>query len=79
MSNSLTLYRTIIDMILDSQVRFHDMRCLLTFAWAVVVVILEKSFHTCKWAVHRVGQAQVANKQRQFVRWLKNSQIERGL
>ena len=77
MSDSLKLYRTIIDMIMNSKVRFHDMRCLITFAWAIVGVILEKSVHLSKWGVHRIGEAQAASKQRQFVRWLKNARIDR--
>jgi hypothetical protein len=38
-------------------------------------VLLEKSVHLSKWSVHRVGGAQAASKQRQFVRWLKNAKI----
>jgi hypothetical protein len=75
MSDSLRLYRTIIEMIRNSHVRFHDMRCLVTFAWAIVGVIMEKSVHLSKWGMHRSGEAQAASKQRQFVRWLKNSKI----
>ena len=75
MSDSLRLYRTIIEMIRNSRIRFHDMRCLITFAWAIVGVLLEKSVHLSKWSVHRVGGAQAASKQRQFVRWLKNAKI----
>ena len=75
MSDSLRLYRTIIEMIRNSQVRFHDMRCLITFAWAIVGVLLEKSVHLSKWGVHRFGEAQAASKQRQFGRWLKNAKI----
>ena len=75
MSDSLRLYRTIIEMLGNSQVRFHDMRCLVTFAWAIVGVILEKDVHLSKWGVHRIGEAQAASKQRQFVRWLKNVKI----
>ena len=75
MSDSLRLYRTIIEMIRNSQVRFHDMRCLITFAWAIVGVLMEKSVHLSKWGIHRSGEAQAASKQRQFVRWLKNSKI----
>jgi hypothetical protein len=62
-------------MIQNSKVRFHDMRCLITFAWAIVGVILERSVHLSKWGVHRSGEAQAASKQRQFVRWLKNAKI----
>ena len=75
MSDSLRLYRTIIEMLGNSKVRFHDMRCLITFAWAIVGVLLEKSVHLSKWGVHRSGEAQAASKQRQFARWLKNAKI----
>jgi hypothetical protein len=75
MSDSLRLYRTIIEMIQKSLVRFHDMRCMITFTWAIVGVLLERSVHVSKWSVLRVGEAQAASKQRQFVRWLKNTRI----
>jgi hypothetical protein len=75
MSDSLRLYRTIIEMLRNSQVRFHDMRCLITFAWAIVGVLLEKSVHLSKWSMHRIGEVQAASKQRQFGRWLKNAKI----
>jgi hypothetical protein len=75
MSDSLRLYRTIIEMLGNNKVRFHDMRCLITFAWAIVGVLLEKSVHLSKWGVHRIGEAQAASKQRQFGRWLKNTKI----
>ena len=42
MSESLSLYRTILGIIGNSKVHFHDMRCMFTFAWAVVGVLLEK-------------------------------------
>ena len=76
MSDSLKLYRTIAELIVSSQVRFHDKRCLVTFIWAVVCVILEKSVNLSKWIAHRVGEAQAASKERQFVRWLDNSKID---
>lgn len=75
MSDSLRLYRTINEMIRNSRVGFHDMRCLITFAWAIVGVLMEKSVHVSKWSVQRVGEAQAASKQRQFIRWLKNPRI----
>ena len=43
MSGSLTLYRAKIDMILNTRVHFHDFRCLITFGWAIVGVLMEKS------------------------------------
>ena len=76
MSDSLTLYRTIIAMILNTRTHFHDIRCLVTFAWAIVGVLLEKSVHLSKWGVHRMGRAKAASKQRQFARWLNNTKIE---
>jgi hypothetical protein len=76
MSDSLTLYRNIIDMILNARAHFHDIRCLITFAWAIVGVLMEKSVHLSKWGMHRAGRAKAASKQRQFVRWLKNAKIE---
>jgi hypothetical protein len=76
MSDSLKLYRTIIDMLLNTRIHFHDFRCLATFAWAVVGVLLEKSVHLSKWSIHRTGRAKAASKQRQFARWLKNAKIE---
>jgi hypothetical protein len=62
-------------MIVNSKVHFHDLRCLITFAWAIVGIILEKSVHLSKWGIHRSGEAQAASKQRQFARWLKNGKI----
>jgi hypothetical protein len=75
MSDSLELYRTIVKMIQNTKVHFHDIRCLLTFAWAIVGVIMEREVHLSKWVLHRVGNAQAASKQRQFRRWLSNPKI----
>jgi hypothetical protein len=79
MSDSLSLYRTIIDWLWMNQVQFHDFRCLITFAWSMVGVIQEKSVHMSKWGLHRQGEAKAASKQRQFSRWLKNIRIEPGM
>ena len=68
MLDSLKVYRTIAELILCSKVRFHDKRCLVTFIWAVVCVIMEKSVNISKWIAHRVGDAQAASKERQFMR-----------
>ena len=75
MSDSLTLYRTILRIIANSQVRFHDLRCMFTFVWAVVGVLMEQSVHLSKWGMQRTGSAKAASKQRQFARWLKNNRI----
>lgn len=74
--DSLKVYRTIVDLIVKSKVRFHDRRCLVTFAWAIVGLLLEKNVHISKWGLHRSGNTQAASKQRQFVRWLKNANID---
>ncbi len=73
---SLTLYRTIMDLVLSSHVRFHDIRCLMTFVWAIVGLVSEKTVHLSKWSNHRLGDSRAASKQRQFVRWLRNNKIE---
>ena len=46
MSDSLTLYRNIIGKILNTRVHFHDLRCLITFAWAIVGVLFSISTPT---------------------------------
>lgn len=75
MSDSLKVYRTIVEMLQNTKVQFHDIRCLLTFAWAIVGVLMEREVHLSKWGLHRAGNAQAASKQRQFRRWLSNPKI----
>jgi hypothetical protein len=75
MSDSLELYRTILGIILSSHVHFHDIRCLATFAWAIVGILLEESVHLSKWSLLRSGEALLASKQRQLSRWLNNNRI----
>ena len=36
---------------------------------------MEKSVNISKWIAHRVGDAQAASKERQFMRWLNNNKI----
>jgi hypothetical protein len=74
--DSLTLYRTILELVLSSQVHFHDKRCLVTFIWAMVGIIKEKCVHLSHWGNHRPGEVQAASKQRQFARWLSNAKIQ---
>jgi len=38
---------------------------------------MEKSVYVSKWGAHRFGEVQAASKQRQFMRCLKNSRIDR--
>jgi hypothetical protein len=74
--DSLTLYRTIRELVVNSRVHFHDRRCLVTFLWAIVGVVLEKCVHLSRWGNHRPGAAQAASKTRQFARWLDNAKIQ---
>src|SRR3990170_105011 len=55
MSDSLRLYRTITEMIQNSRVRFHDMRCLITFTWAIVAVA--RHLLTVVWSVLSQGKS----------------------
>jgi hypothetical protein len=74
--DSLSLYRTIMELVLNSQVHFHDRRCLVTFVWAIVGVLLERCVHLSRWVNRRPGEVQAASKQRQFARWLNNEKIQ---
>ena len=76
MGDSLVLYRTIMGLVWRSGVRFHDLRCLSTFIWSVVGLILSHQVHLSYWALYRVGPAEAASKQRQFARWLDNHSIQ---
>lgn len=75
MSEHLRLYRTIMGLI-GQTLRMNDIRNVSTFAWMVVGLLLSKGVHLSQWAVHRVGAAQAASKQRQMARWLHNSKLE---
>jgi hypothetical protein len=66
--DSLRLYRTILELVVSSGVHFHDKRCLVTFLWAIVGVLLEKCVHLNRWGQHRPGRMQTASKERQFAR-----------
>ncbi len=74
--DSLTLYRTILELIVNSRVHFHDRRCPVTFLWAIVGVLNEKYVHMSRWGNHRPGAVQAASKERQFTRWLDNAKIQ---
>jgi hypothetical protein len=62
----------------NSGVRFHDLRCLSTFIWSVVGLIMSHQVHLSYWVLYRVGPAKAASKQRQIARWLENSCIQPG-
>jgi hypothetical protein len=76
MSDNLTLYRTLMEFIWQNGVRFHDLRCLITFVWALVGLLMSQQIHLSQWALYRPGQSKAASKQRQFSRWLSNGKIE---
>jgi hypothetical protein len=75
MDNSLALYRIIMDLIWQNGVRFHDLRILTTFVWAVVGLILSGQIHLSRWGLYRFGRAKAASKERQLARWLGNPRI----
>lgn len=52
MSGRLALYLNIIGMNLTTRVHFHDIRCLITVAWAIVGVLAEESVRLSKWGIH---------------------------
>jgi hypothetical protein len=76
MSDNLTLYRTLIEFVWQNGVRFHDLRCLITFVWALVGLLMSQEVHLSQWVLYRASPAKAASKQRQFSRWLHNEQIK---
>jgi hypothetical protein len=79
MSHSLTLYGTLMTFIWQNDIYIHDLRCLFTFVWAMVGLILSQHIHLSQWVLHRPGSAKAASKQRQFSRWLHNAKINPSL
>lgn len=79
MKDSLALYRSIIDFVWQPGVRFHDLRCLYTFVWGVVGLILSECVNLDKWGLFRPDEVQAASKTRQFSRWLHNDKIKPSL
>lgn len=80
MTNSLELYRTILTFVWQNGMRFHDLRLLSTFCWAIVGLLLSQQIHLSHWVLHRQGTSRASSKQRQLMRWLNNAKIDvRGL
>jgi hypothetical protein len=75
MSNHNTLFNNLMHFVCSSGIRFHDLRTLTTFVWALVGLIISESVHLNLWALHRPGPAQAASKERQLSRWLHNEKI----
>ena len=75
MSNHNTLFYNIMKFIKDGEIRFHDIRILATFGWAIVGAIESKKPHFSHWQPYRLGETKAASKERQFSRWLHNEKI----
>jgi hypothetical protein len=79
MTDSLTLYRSLMKFVWQNDLYIHDVRCIETFVWAMVGLIQSQKIHLSQWLVHRVGEAKAASKVRQLSRWLHNSKINPSL
>ena len=75
MTNVITLWKNLMGFVLEAGVRFHDIRATSTYVWAVLGLLLSETVHLNKWALYRVGAAQLASKEKQFSRWLHNERI----
>ena len=75
MSEHPNLYVTILQFI-GQTMTFNDLRNKITFAWAIVGLLLSKSIHPSEWLLYRKGSAKAASKARQFSRWLHNDKIK---
>ncbi|HXV97667.1 MAG TPA: transposase, partial [Anaerolineae bacterium] len=76
MSNHNTLFNNLMHFVCSSGMRFHDLRTISTFVWALVGLIVSETIHLNLWALHRPGPAKAASKERQLSRWLHNDKIE---
>lgn len=76
MSNHNTLFNNSMHFVCSSQVRFHDLRVLTTFVWAIVGLLISESINLSQWLLYRPGPATAASKQRQLSRWLHNPKIK---
>lgn len=74
-SNHKPLFYNLMQFVGGAGVRFHDIRVMTTYVWAVFGLIVAECIHLSLWAVLRPGDAQVASKERQFSRWLHNERI----
>lgn len=79
MTDSLTLYRTLMKFVWQNDIYFHDIRCLLTLVWAMVGLIQSQKIHLSQWLIYRPGRANAASKERQLSRWLHNPKIKPSL
>jgi hypothetical protein len=75
MSNHSTLFNNLMHFVCSSGIRFHDLRTLTTFVWALVGLLISETIHLNLWGLHRPGSAKAASKERQLSRWLHNEKI----
>jgi hypothetical protein len=75
MSNHSTLFNNLMHFVYSAGIRFHDLRTLTTFVWALVGLIVSETIHLNLWALHRPGASKAASKERQVSRWLHNDKI----
>ncbi len=78
MSENLRLYQQISQFIGEAGVSFRDVRNLVTFAWAIVGLLLSEQIHLSQWTLFRPGEVKAASKERQLSRWLHNRKIQPG-
>jgi hypothetical protein len=75
MTNHSTLSTNLMKFVLDSGLKFHDIRTAATFGWALVGLLISETIHLNHWALFRPGPTKMASKERQFSRWLHNDKI----
>lgn len=76
MPNHNTLFRNLMQFVGSSGLRFHDLRVLTTFVWAMVGLLISESVNLSQWLLFRPGLTKAASRQRQLARWLHNEKIE---
>ncbi|MDP1165288.1 hypothetical protein, partial [Klebsiella pneumoniae] len=76
MNNHNTLFKNVMKFVGRTGLRFHDLRLLTVFIWAVIGAIQSQSPHLSTWIAYHGGQAVAASKARQFSRWIHNERID---
>lgn len=76
MSNHNTLFNNSMHFVCSSRVRFHDLRVLTTFVWAITGMLISESINLSHWLLYRPGSSKASSKQRQLSRWLHNPKIK---
>lgn len=76
MSNHSTLFYNLMQFVGSSGLRFHDLRTLATFVWAIAGLLTTGKISLTQWLLVRSGPAKAASKLRQLTRWLDNDKIQ---